>query len=88
MIYVSYFRSPVMSSGTKSKGAENLFACTSCHGKFSFDQLSHGEQLCKVCLSLRYCWQKYDVTMVMCNRHVVNYFLEYNVNIVTWIIIK
>ena len=39
-----------MSSGTKSSGAENLFACTSCHGKFSFDQLSHGEQLCKVCI--------------------------------------
>lgn len=38
-----------MSSG-KSNGAENLFACTSCHGKFSFEQLSHGEQLCKVCI--------------------------------------
>ena len=39
-----------MSSGTKPKGVENLFACTSFHGKFSFDQLSHGEQLCKVCV--------------------------------------
>jgi len=33
---------------TKPQGGENLFACTSCHGKFSFDQLTHGEQLCKV----------------------------------------
>ena len=52
MITVSHdhYRILIMSSGTKSSGAENLFACTSCHGKFSFDQLSHGEQLCKVCI--------------------------------------
>lgn len=25
-----------------------LFACTKCHRRFPFDDLSHGDQLCKV----------------------------------------
>lgn len=39
-------------AATQPQGWENLFACTSCHGKFSFDELSHSEQLCKVMSSL------------------------------------
>jgi transcription initiation factor IIE alpha subunit len=32
----------------KSEGAEGLFACSKCHGRFAFEELSRSEHLCKV----------------------------------------
>ncbi|XP_065906322.1 protein FAM76A-like isoform X2 [Dysidea avara] len=55
----------IMTSITNRQGVENLFACTSCHGKHSYDELSHNEQLCKTCrkryprVQCRYCHLDY-----------------------------
>ncbi|CAB4007993.1 FAM76A-like isoform X1 [Paramuricea clavata] len=33
----------------KNEGAEGLFACSKCHGRFAFEELSRSEHLCKDC---------------------------------------